>query len=186
MFHPSARLIWGPPVIPDAGSGWRLWTWGSRRGPGEAAFPRFWSAEELGRGGPGGTTCVRLPLGAAPDFDGAGNPCWKPGRLAMRGIRLDRGIGLGEGVAIHSPYASQPAVNGWLGIAGGGVKGPRLIQGPDLSRVSMFIDDFHIPWWVRVRAEIKRVKDLAEERERCERVPDADGGGKPDGGIAGR
>ncbi|HXF70359.1 MAG TPA: hypothetical protein VNK89_11195 [Thermoflexus sp.] len=188
VFHPSARLIWELPPIPHADSGWRLWTWGSSRGPGEAAFPCFWSEEKLwAEGVPGGTTCVRLQLWAVPGLEGRQNPQWVrnlqwgSGRLMMPGIRLERGIYPGEEVVINSPYASHPAVNEWFGIKGGVIKGVRLIQGPDLSQISVFVGYFHIPWWVRVRAEIRRVKDLTEERERCEPVRDADGDEKPDG-----
>ncbi len=176
-FHPTARLVWEPPPIPHVDSGWRLWTWGASRGPGQAPFPcEMDEGELMAQKVPAGTTCVRLQLWAAPDYDARLRPLWVPGRLGFPALRWETSVPVGQVVAIHAPYASHPRA--------GGVEGVRVeTQGRTVSlKVPVFLGYFHRPWMVRVRLEERRVRDLAEERERCEPLSDADGDGRPEGG----
>ncbi len=156
-FHPTARVTWEPPAIADADSGWRLWSWGASRGPGQAPFPcAMGEGELMAHGVPAGTTCLRLQLWAAPGFAaGSLRPLGLPGVLQFPAARVNVALAPGQTVEISFPYASHPATKQTQPVRFGGVEWPA------------FPGYFQRWWAVRLRVEEKRVRDRMGEQERC-------------------
>ncbi|HXF70626.1 MAG TPA: hypothetical protein VNK89_12565 [Thermoflexus sp.] len=178
VFHPTVKVRWLPPPLWQssgpyptyADSGWRVWTWGGSRGPGSVpVFPCDLSESALfEQGVPGGTSCVRLQLWAAPGYGQYLNPLLLPGVLQFPARGMNLALPPGEWVPLNFPYASHPATGEASYVWFGEMKRPAF-QG------------YFQRWWaVRLRVEFKQVKDLTEERERCAPVADADGDGRPD------
>ncbi len=172
VFHPTARLVWRTPPYPShADSGWRLWSWGTSRGPGDQPFPCDMSESELlAKGVPAGTTCVRMQLWASPGYDGDLNPILEPGVLQFPAAKLNTTLWPEREVAINFPYASHPATGQTEEVRFG-------------DKVLPAFQGYFQRWWpVRFRVETKKVKDLYRDEKKCHPVPDADGDGRPDRG----
>jgi hypothetical protein len=168
VFRPTARLVWEQPPWPQhADSGWRLWTWGSHRGPGQAPFPcSMREAELLAHGVPAGTTCLRVQLWTAPggfqrDANGALRAVLLPGLLQFPAAGLNVEVAPGQVVEIRFPYASHPATGQVSEVD----FGDRVLPA--------FNGYFQRGWPVRLRLEKKTVRDFSGTRTVCAPLPRA-------------
>ena len=172
VFHPTARLVWRTPPYPaHADSGWRLWSWGGDRGPGNKPFPCNMSESELFSNQiPAGTTCIRMQLWASPGYDAGLNPIMEPGLLQFPAAGVNVTLWPEREVVVNFPYASHPATGEVSVIRFG-------------ETVLPAFNGYFRRWWpVRFRVETKKVKDIYRDEEKCNPVPDEDGDGQPDRG----
>ncbi|MDT7885497.1 MAG: hypothetical protein RQ891_11670 [Thermoflexus sp.] len=167
VFRPTTRVRWLPPQPQIADSGWRLWSWGSHRSGQEVPFPCAMDEEELlAHHVPAGTTCLRMMLATAPDFEGslahprlAPATLWFPVRGWQAAIAPRSSLLLypNQTAELSFPYASHPATG----------EAREVDFGSQTQSLPAFIGYFHRWWPVGLKVEAKRVEDLLGQETEC-------------------